>query len=131
MYGEVFTTALACLLIIGTGPRLQSRLRRDAPAYAINTSTEYSLPRRLERYVGVVLLLSDPLGEAAGGAVPGDEGGVGGIGQALHRQSFDGRAAEPGRSERRAFRSRRPLGSAVARPASQVTAAAPSQFTVI
>ena len=24
--------------------RLQSRLRRDAPAYAINTSTEYSLP---------------------------------------------------------------------------------------
>ena len=28
-------------LYIGTGPRLQSRLRRDAPAYAINTSTEY------------------------------------------------------------------------------------------
>ena len=73
------------------------------------------------RDVGVVLLLSDPLGEAAGGAVLGDEGEVEeDRAVSLCRR----RATRPGRAARAlAFRSRRPLGSAVARPASQVTAA--------
>ena len=69
-------------------------------------------------------------GEAAGGAVLGDEGEVEedrALCVASHSAGHSA-AAEPGRAERRAFRSRRPLGSAVAEPSAGTNPAVVAVF---